>query len=161
MIRLRNAVVVPLASVALLAGCGGDDKPSKADFVADADKVCQNLKDQTEKIQQSQPDNAQEIAQLARDLKKTAQSAVSQVEKIEVPGGDTGKTAQEWKDAVKSEAEDQLIPAVEELESAAEKNDPKAIVAAAQKLQGLESDKSDKLAKDLGLKKCGESGTDS
>jgi hypothetical protein len=154
MIRLRNAVVIPVAALAF-AGCGGEDKPTKAEFIKSADKVCKDLDKKTDGLTQSEPDNAQEIAQLARDLKKTAQGAVKDVRALEVPEGADGDKAKEWQAAVTAEAENQLIPAVDELEKAAEANDAKAIVAAAQKMQELEATRSDKLAKEIGLKECG------
>ena len=155
MTRLRSAAAVPLALL-VLAGCGGDDAPSKAEFIAAADKVCQDLDAQTDKLGQSEPDNLEEIAQLARDLKKTAQDAVKRVSALEVPEGADGDKAQEWKDAVKAEAEEKLIPAVEDLERAAEAKDQKGIVEAAQKFQQLEANRSDQLAKEIGLKECGD-----
>ena len=154
MIRLRTAVAIPFAALAF-AACGGDDKPTKAEFIKNADKVCSDLDARTEKLTQSEPDSVQEIAQLARDLKKTAQDAVKDVRALEVPSGADGDKAKEWQDAVASEAEDKLIPAVDELEKAAEANDKEAIVAAAQSIQSLESTKSDQLAKEIGLKECG------
>ncbi len=152
--RTRSILLVVLATAGL-AGCGGDDKPSNAEFIKSADKVCSDLDARTEKLTQSEPDNAQEIAQLARDLKKTAEGAVKDVRALEVPEGADGEKAKEWQAAVTAEAENQLIPAVDELEKAAEANDPKAIVAAAQKMQELEATRSDKLAKEIGLKECG------
>ena len=155
MIRLRTAAAIPLAALAF-AGCGGDDKPSKEDFVANADKICKDLDQKGEELGQSEPDNAEELAKLAGDLRKTAEDGRQRVEELEVPEGEDGKKAQEWKDAVKSEAEGQLLPAVEDLEKAAKANDQKGIVEAAQKVQQADSDKSDKLAEELGMKECGD-----
>jgi hypothetical protein len=147
-------MAVPLAALAF-AGCGGDDGPTKAEFIKNADKVCQDLDKKTDSFQQTEPDNAKEIADLARDLKSTAQDAVKRIRAIETPEGADGDKAKEWQSAVTAEAENQLIPAVEDLEKAAEANDPKAIVEAAQKMQQIEATRSDKLAKELGLKECG------
>ena len=150
--RIRIAAAVPLAALAL-AGCGGGDGPSKEDFVADADKICKDLEQQTQNLER--PENVEEIKTFAQDLRKTAEEAVSKVEDLETPSGEDGEKAEQWKEAVKKEAEDQLLPVVDELEKAAEANDEKAIVEAAQKIDQLEATESDRLAKDLGMKECG------
>ncbi|MDQ3741582.1 MAG: hypothetical protein M3320_09740 [Actinomycetota bacterium] len=154
MTRIRIALAVPLAALAF-AGCGGDDAPSKEEFAEAADKVCADLEKQTQNL--GRPENVEEIQTFAQELRKTAEDAVSKVEDLEVPEGDDGEKAEQWKNAVKDEAENQLLPAVEELEKAAEANDEKAIVEAAQKIDQLEATESDRLAKELGLKECGES----
>ncbi len=152
--RIRIAVAVPLAALAF-AACGGDDGPSKQEFVADADKICKDLDAAGERIGQGGLNNVNQIKTFAQDLRSTAEDAVKKVEDLEVPGGDDGETAEDWKNAVKKEAEDQLYPVLDAMEKAAEANDEQAIVKAAQDLQGLESNESDRLAKELGMKECG------
>ena len=77
---------------------------------------------------------------------------MKRIRDLEVPEGADGDKAKEWQDAVASEAEDQLIPALDELKKAADENDEEALVAAAQKIEGLESGKSDALARTSGLR---------
>ncbi|MDQ4125930.1 MAG: hypothetical protein M3134_10060 [Actinomycetota bacterium] len=151
--RIRIAAAVPLAALAF-AGCGGDDAPSRQEFAEAADKVCSDLEKQTQNL--GRPENVQEIQTFAQDLRKTAEDAVKKVEDLEVPEGGDGEKAEQWKNAVKDEAENQLIPVVEDLEKAAAANDEKAIVEAAQRIDQLEATESDRLAKELGMKECGE-----
>ncbi len=153
--RLRIVVAIPLAALAF-AGCGGEDKPSKAEFVKSADKVCSDLEKQSDKLAQGGVDNVQEIVQFAKDGKSTAQDAVKRIRALEVPEGADGDKAKEWQAAVTAEAENQLIPALDDLQSAAEANDEKALVEAAQNIENLEATRSDKLANELGMKECGE-----
>ena len=141
------------AAALLVAGCG-EDKPSREEFAASAEKVCADLEKQSERLSNSEPDNVQEIAQFARDARKTAEDAVRRVRALEVPDGDAGEKAQQWQDAVEREAQDQLIPALDQLEKAANDNDQQALIAAAQKIQGLEADQSDKLAREIGAEGC-------
>ena len=150
---MRKSVLAVVGALAL-AGCGGDDKPSKDEFAADAEKVCADLEKQSDRLSQSEPENAQEIVKFAQDARKTAEDAVERIGELEVPEGEAGEKAQAWKDAVETEANDQLIPALEDLEKAAQDDDDQALVAAAQKLQGRETNESDKLARDIGADGC-------
>ena len=149
---MRRGTLAILGTLAL-AGCGGDDKPSKEEFATSAEKVCADQK-QSDKLSQSSPESTQEIVKFTQEARKTAEVAVKQIGALEVPDGEDGDKAQAWKDAVEREANDELIPALEELEKAAQGKDQQAILAAAQKLQGLEASESDKLAKDIGADGC-------
>ncbi len=141
------------AAALAIAGCG-EDKPTREEFAASAEKVCADLEKQSERLSNSEPDNVEEIAQFARDARKTAEDAVKRVQALEVPDGDDGEKAKQWQDAVEREAQDELIPALDQLEKAANDNDQQALLAAAQKIQGLESEESDKLARDIGAEGC-------
>ena len=153
MTRLRLLFAIPLAALAF-AGCGGDDAPSKEDFAADAEKICADLEKQGDELSKAEPDSVEEVSKFATDAKKTAEDAVKRIQDLEVPDGADGDKAKEWQDAVASEAEEQLIPALDELKKAADENDEQALVAAAQKIEGLESGKSDALAKEIGAEGC-------
>jgi hypothetical protein len=151
---MRRAVLVVAGALAF-AGCGGDDKPSREDFAAEAEKVCADLERQGERLSQSEPDNVEEIVSFAQDARSAAQDAVNRIGDLEVPDGDDGEKAQQWKDAVEKEANDQLIPALDELEKAAQGDDQQALLAAAQQLQGLDdSGESDRLAQEIGADGC-------
>ncbi|HEV2815072.1 MAG TPA: hypothetical protein VGW10_17585 [Solirubrobacteraceae bacterium] len=153
MIRLRLAAAVPLAALAI-AGCGGDDKPSKEEFATNAEKVCADLEKQSQELSQNEPENVQEIVDFTKKARTTAEDAVKRIRELELPEGADGDKAKQWQDAVTKEAEGQLIPALDKLEQAAEANDEKAIVEAAQEIQQIEATESDKLAKDIGAEGC-------
>jgi len=153
MTKLSLPALVAAAALALGA-CGGSDKPTREEFAKSAEKVCADLKKQSERLSTSEPDNIGEIQTFAQDARKTAQDAVKKVQALEVPEGEAGKKATAWKDAVKSEAEDKLIPALNALDKAAGANDEQALVAAAQQIQGLESTESDRLAREIGAEGC-------
>ena len=151
---LRIAAAVPLAVLAF-AACGGEDGPSREEFAAEAEKICADLERQGDRLSQSEPDNIGEIATFAQEARGAAEDAVNRIGELEVPGGDEGETAQQWKDAVENEANDQLIPALDSLEKAAKDNDPQALQEAAQQLQQLdESSESDRLAREIGAEGC-------
>jgi hypothetical protein len=153
MTRLRLSVAIPLAALAL-AGCGGDDKPSKEDFAKSAEAICADLEKQSDELSKAEPKSVEDVAQFATKAKTTAEDAVKRIRDVELPEGADGDKAKEWQDAVSSEAEDQLIPALDELKAAADANDEQALVAAAQKIEALESTKSDALAKEIGADGC-------
>ena len=150
---MRRAALA-VVGVLAVAGCGGDDKPSRDEFAAEAEKVCADLEKQSDRLSQSEPENVQDIVKFAQDARGTAEDAVQRIGDLEVPDGEDGEKAQAWKDAVEREANDQLIPALEDLEKAAQDEDDQALAAAAQRLQGIETAESDRLARELGAEGC-------
>jgi hypothetical protein len=146
--------VVVLAAVVAFAGCGGEDKPSKEEFARSADAICADLEKQSEQLGQTRADSVDDVVKFTESARKTARDAVARVDELEVPEGSDGEVAQAWKDAVTSQAEEELIPALDRLEKAAKDGDEQALLAAAQELQALESSRAERLAADLGAKRC-------
>jgi hypothetical protein len=156
---MRRATLVVLGVLAV-AGCGGDDGGdggggvTKEEFATSAEEVCADLEKQSDELAQNEPESVEEIVDFTQEARRTAEDAVKRVRELEVPEGEDGDTAREWQDAVATEAEEQLIPALDDLEKAAEANDEQAILAAAQRIQGIEATESDRLARELGAEGC-------
>ena len=152
---MRRATLMVLGALAV-AGCGGDDDGgiSRDEFAQNAEQVCADLEQQSEELSRNEPESVEQIVGFTQEARRTAEDAVKRVRELEVPEGEDGETAREWQDAVEKEAEEQLIPALDELEKAAEENDEQAILAAAQKIQGIEAKESDRLARELGAEGC-------
>jgi formate dehydrogenase maturation protein FdhE len=152
---MKRGIAVSLVAIGI-AGCGGDDGPTKKEFAANADKICSDIQRQGESIGQSQPDSLQEVATIADRAEKAVRDGVSRLEKLERPSGDAGKQAKEFVDTLKTELDTEFVPALRELKSAAQEKDAKGLRTAAEKLQKLDTSKSEKLARDLGATACAE-----
>ena len=146
-----------LGAVATLAGCGGgEEKPTKEEFARSADAICAELDRQSEELAGADADSPEEFVSFARRARDAAREAVRRVGELEVPEGADGEVAQAWQDAVRTQAEEEVIPAFDKLEKAAQANDEQALVAAAQELQDVDSSRADRLATDLGARRCAE-----
>ena len=142
------------AGVVALTGCGGDDRPSRDEFAAEAEKVCADLERRSDELSRTRPQDDAEIVEFATGARSAAQDAVKRIRELDVPEGGDGEKAEQWQAAVVREADDQLIPALDDLEQAARDGDDQAILAAAQRIQGLESTESDGLAREIGAEGC-------
>ena len=149
---MRRLLVV--CTFALLAGCGGDDRPSKEEFARSADAICADLERQSDQLSETEATDTQDIVEFAERARTTARDAIERVGELEVPDGADGEVAQAWKDAVTSQAEDELLPALDRLRKAARDEDEQALLAAAQELQALDSSRAERLAGDLGARRC-------
>ena len=151
-----SPLAILLVSVGL-AACGGDDDsgsaPSKAEFANNAEKICRDTEKELESIghgAESPEDVAKAIDKVIDQGRKAADDLVA----LERPEGEAGQTAEEFSEGFRSELNDQIVPALEDLQAALEKKDVQAVQAAAKKLQDLETSKSDTAARELGATAC-------
>ena len=151
----RRYLWAPLAASLALAACGGGDAPSKEEFARDADTICSDLEKAGDRLSQQSPDSAKELVGFVDDAKKEIDEAVGRLEDLEVPDGDDGEKAQEFKDEVNKNA-DTIGSALDDMKAAAEKNDVQGIQAAAKKAEDVDEEKADQLARDIGADKCAE-----
>jgi hypothetical protein len=152
---LRSSVLI-LVLGAVLAGCGGDDAPSKEEFAQEADKVCAKVEDRIQELDNADPDSPAEFEQLIDDIKATGNAGVAQLKDLERPDGDTGEQAEQFVTATTREWEQQGVPALDELVEAVRSKDEVALRAAGRKLDALENSPSEKIATQLGADECAE-----
>jgi hypothetical protein len=135
-----------------LAACGGEDAPSKAEFANSANNICADLEKASERL--GTPDSVAEIEKFASDAEKEVDEAVAKLEGLDRPEGENGKKAKEFVEAIKKDTNDKIKPALNDLRNAAQAKDEKAIVAAAEKIQAVETPDSDRLANEIGARSC-------
>ena len=85
---------------------------------------------------------------------KESRDAADDLVALERPEGDAGQTAEEFSEGFKTELNDKIVPALEDLQAALRKKDVEGVQTAAKKLQSLETSKSDKAARELGATAC-------
>ena len=140
-----------------LAACGGDDDsgsaPSKAEYAKNAEKICQDTQKELQNIGNGakSPDD---VANAIDEVIDKSQKAADDLVALERPEGQNGQTAEEFAEGFKSELNDDIVPALEDLQAALKKKDVQAVQEAAAKLQKLESSKSDQAARELGATAC-------
>lgn len=152
--RLLSLAVV-LMSIGLVA-CGDDDggsAPSKQEFANDAEKICKETEKALENFGED-VGSAEEAADAIDKVIERARKAADDLANLDRPEGETGETATKFAEGFKSELEDKLVPALEDLKSALRSGDPQKIQEAASKLQGLEATESDRYARQLGIRAC-------
>lgn len=118
--------IVPALVVALsFAACGGDDGPSKDEFIQEADAICAEGEERAQEIVQSgfsDPQNptAEEVLALIQKLVPIQRETIADVRELEQPEGE----------------EDEINSILDQAEAATDEaaaiNDPQQAVAAIQ-----------------------------
>jgi hypothetical protein len=138
-----------------LAACGGDDDsaPTKAEFANNAEKICKDTEKELENIGNG-AESPDDVAAAIDKVIDKSQQAADDLVALERPEGQNGEKAQEFSEGFKSELDDDIVPALEDLQAALKKKDVQGVQDAANKLKELETSKSDKAARELGATAC-------
>jgi hypothetical protein len=140
-----------------LAACGGDDDsgsaPTKQEFANKADKICRDAEKDLETINEGNGTPQEVVDAIDQGIAKSREAA-NQLAALDRPEGSDGETATEFVEGFKSELNEELVPALKDLQDALRQRDPAAVKEAADKLGNLEPSKSDAAARELGATGC-------
>lgn len=143
--HLQVVAVALLALAALVAGCGGD-KPSKKEYIAKLDKVCQKSNQEIQKLRS--PRTVKGIGTFTRKVRPILEKSIKDAEDLELPD----EQGDEFEDYL-SDSKNSLTE-LDELEKAADANDTGGVRRVFTKIT-RENRKRDAQARKLGLKQCG------
>jgi hypothetical protein len=153
MIRLAPLLLTLLAFA--VASCGGDDAPTREEFAENANEICRNAEQALDDIGQD-AESPQDVADAVDQVIEESRNAVEELADLERPEGDAGEAAERFVNATRREIEEQGIPVLQDLRDALADGDQQAAQEAAQELQAIESEESNKAADELGANECGE-----
>jgi hypothetical protein len=150
-------VLVVVALAAIASGCGGSSAPSRASYGKEVDRLCATLDDRVSAIQKKAPQTTDELVALADDLQKALDDGVRQLSDVKRPDGDDGDKADAWIAELTREKDQAIKPALADLKKAAQTKDTAAIQRAVKRIQQLDEQKVDRLARAAGARSCGAS----
>jgi hypothetical protein len=148
---VRRLLLPAFSVVALAVGCGGGDdgeRLSQAEFVAQADAICQEYEAKLDAL--GQPQNEDELAEFADKAIPIAKDGRDALGELNPP-----ENQQENYDAWLEQG-DRAIEIVEDLRDAAEEGDQAEIQRIAQEADQADQE-SNRLAEELGFDECGAS----
>jgi hypothetical protein len=148
-------IVVLLAAIA--GGCGGSSAPSRASYGKEVDRLCATLDDRVSAIQKKAPQTTDELVAFADDLRKVLDDGVRQLSDVKRPDGDAGDKADAWITELTREKDQAIKPALADLKKAAQTKDTAGIQRAVKRIQQVDEQEVDRLARDAGARSCGAS----
>lgn len=137
-----------------VASCGGgDDAPSQEEFADRANEICREAEQAFDNVGEN-AETPQDIIDAVNRVIEDTRGVVDELADLERPEGEAGQAAEEFVETTRSDVEDQGIPALEELRDAIETGDQQAVTEAAQRLQQVDSENSDRAARRVGADQC-------
>ena len=141
--------------VAIASGCGGSSGPTRATYGKKVDKLCTTLDDRVSAIQKQAPETTDELVAFADKLQKVLDDGVRQLSEVQRPDGADGQKADAWIKELTREKDQAIKPALADLKKAAQTKDTAAIQRAVKRIQQVDEQKVDQLARDAGARSCG------
>lgn len=149
-----SRAAAPLLLTALLLGaCGG---VSKEDYAEDLNEVCVDIEQKTEEIGEAQVSNPSELSAQLDEIRAAIRDGIARMRDIEPPDGEDGETAEEYVTKLEQTLNQEVLPALDDLEQAVLAKDEEKVRAAAKRLQGIDEEETDQLAAELGADECSE-----
>ena len=145
--RTRIIPIIPVIAFAMTLAACGDDAPSKASFVAQADAAC--APGNTTISTTAKPTNAPQVATSAGTAASTIDSQLGSLRAMKLPGGKDNAQAQGVLTALAD-----VSPPTKALQEAAGKTDDAAMAKAALDMQA-KADTAANSAQAFGLSQCG------
>lgn len=149
------AVVAALLIPAMLAlaACGG---PSREEYAEDLEEICADVENRVEDIGAAQATSPQELSNQIDRMRDAAKEGVEQMKDLERPSGEDGEKAEEYVNRVEQSVNEELLPALDELEQAVQEEDEVQLRAAARRLDSIDDEEQKELARDIGADRCAE-----
>jgi hypothetical protein len=152
----RAATALVVAALAVIAsGCGGSSAPSKATYGKEVDRVCATLDDRVSAIQKKAPQTTDELVAFADNLQKVLDDGVRQLSEVKRPDGAAGDKADAWISELTRQKDQAIKPALADLKKAARSKDTAAIQRAVKRIQQVDAQKVNQLARAAGARSCG------
>jgi hypothetical protein len=151
--RIPSLAALVLICCLGLAACGG---VSKEDYAEDLNEVCTDIEQKTEEIGQADVSNPSELSAQLDDIRAAIKDGIERMKDIERPDGEDGETAEEYVTKLEETLNQEVLPALDELEEAVLAKDQAKVRAAAKRLQGIDEEETDRLAAELGADECSE-----
>jgi hypothetical protein len=144
---MRRAVLIALALVVLLPGCGGGSgKPlTKEDYASKADAICGKYNQQVKLL--ANPKNLSDLAKVADKTLPILDHAINDISKLEPPASEKALSDQ-WLTQVRGLKDD-----LQEIRDKAKAGDTQGVQAVVPKATDHNS-KSNALASQLGMSVC-------
>jgi hypothetical protein len=142
----RRVAVLTLLAVSVLAGAGCGGGPSKDDYVADFNEICQESNEKIQKIKR--PRTIKDIAPFMRESRGVLEGSIKEAENLELPDEDK----EQFESYIKANRES--LNVLDDIERASAKNDVRGVRRLFAQTT-VENQKRDIQAKKLGLDECG------
>jgi hypothetical protein len=156
-VRAGALGALSLIVVGVIAGCGGSGSTSKQDFADKADKICADVQTRVTQLGKANPQSRTELVRYIDQLKAASKDGVERLKALDTPGGDAGKTANQFTGTLERQYADEIVPALDALRKAVQDRDKKGLKAASKRLQAIDDTPTNKLATQLGANGCGKS----
>ena len=146
---MRSRAVLALTLlVAVVAGCGGEETLTRADYITQADAICDDYNQRQAKL--GDPESVEDIERLGDETKPLVEKQLAELRDLKAPEEIADDAAAAY------DLLERQLPKLDALVRAAEANDVAKVQSVAAEA-GVLDKQADAKAEKIGLKVCGSS----
>lgn len=146
---MRSRAVLALTLlVAVVAGCGGEETLTRADYITQADAICDDYNQRQAKL--GDPESVEDIERLGDETKPLVEKQLAELRDLKAPEEIADDAAAAY------DLLERQLPKLDALVRAAEANDVAKVQSVAAEA-GVLDEQADAKAEKIGLKVCGSS----
>jgi hypothetical protein len=134
-----------LAVLVLAAGCGGDDRLSREEFVSEAEAICEDFDQRVNEV--DEPESADDVERYVNEVRPVVEDGLNELKGLEPPE----EFEEQWNELVAKN--DESLEAFDDLAEAAVSGDEDRLEEITEEASRRDEE-SDRIAQDLGLEKC-------
>ena len=143
-----RAVLAATLLVAVVAGCGGEETLTRADYITQADAICDDYNQRQAKL--GDPESVEDIERLGDETKPLVEKQLAELRDLKAPEEIADDAAAAY------DLLERQLPKLDALVRAAEANDVAKVQSVAAEA-GVLDEQADAKAEKIGLKVCGSS----
>jgi PII-like signaling protein len=129
----------------LVAGCGGDDRLSREEFVSEAEAICQEFDRRVEEV--DEPQSADDVERYVNEVRPVIEDGLNELEELQPPE----EIEEQWNELVAKN--DEGLQMLDDLAEAGTNGDEARLQEITEDATRRDNE-SDRIAREIGLQEC-------
>jgi hypothetical protein len=146
MTAARTCGALWVTILVLVAGCGGDDRLSREEFVSEAEAICDEFDQRVEDV--DEPQSAEDVERYVNEVRPVIEDGLDELRELQPPE----ELEEQWDELVARN--DESLEVLDDLSQAAADGDEARLQEISDEASRQDNE-TDRIARAIGLQKCG------
>jgi hypothetical protein len=147
----RLCIALGVTAAILVAGCGGDDRLTREEFVSEADAICEEFDQRLDDV--PEPESADDVERFADEARPVIEDGLAELRALQPPE----ELEEQWNELM--DKNDEALEVLDDLSQAAASADEARLQEISEEASRQDAE-TDRIARAIGLENCGGDETD-
>jgi hypothetical protein len=142
----RLCIALGVTAATLVAGCGGDDRLTREEFVSEADAICEEFDQRLDDV--PEPESADDVERFADEARPVIEDGLAELRALQPPE----ELEEQWNELM--DKNDEALEVLDDLSQAAASADEARLQEISEEASRQDAE-TDRMARAIGLENCG------
>jgi hypothetical protein len=142
----RLCIALGVTAATLVAGCGGDDRLTREEFVSEADAICEEFDQRLDDV--PEPESADDVERFADEARPVIEDGLAELRALQPPE----ELEEQWNELM--DKNDEALEVLDDLSQAAASADEARLQEISEEASRQDAE-TDRMARAMGLENCG------